>query len=101
MAGSMPRPLDCRSKTVRTSSLQGRQSSTRRITPRRFAICAASHVKPKQHDVAVAHFVFLAFDPQFASLARFGERTKRDQIVVMNHFRSNETAFEIGMDHAR
>src|SRR5438270_3507091 len=48
-----------------------------------------SHVEPKRHHVAVANFVIFAFDPQLSSLARFCERTKRDQFFVANRFRGD------------
>src|SRR5205807_1842955 len=43
----------------------------------------------------------VSFDPQPAGYARFREGTERDQIVVGDRFRSDESALEIGMNRAR
>src|SRR5439155_23379281 len=57
-------------------------------------------VEPEQNHVAVADFVLFSFKPQFACFAGFRERTGRDQIVAVNGFRRDKTAFEIGVDRS-
>src|ERR1700681_1344896 len=69
--------------------------------PQSVALPGKSDVEAKFDDVAVAHDVILSLDPQFAGLARLGKRTERDQVVEMDGFGGDETALEIGMDHAR
>src|SRR5674476_1541388 len=58
------------------------------------------HVELEQQHVAVFDDVFLAFHPVEAFFARGGDGTAFHQIFVGHGFGLDETAFEIGVNHA-
>src|SRR5204862_6917488 len=60
-----------------------------------------SDVQSKENHVAIAYFVIISLQPQFASFACFRERTSCDQIVVMDRFRCDKPALKIGVNRSR
>ena len=54
-----------------------------------------SDVESEQNHVPIAHFVVFSFQAQFACFARFREGTGRDEVVVVNGFRGDKTAFKV------
>src|ERR1700676_3530764 len=60
---------------------------------------ALSDVEAEMHDVAFAHDVFLAFEPQSPRLARTGFAAVVDVILERDDLGTNETALEIGVNH--
>ena len=54
----------------------------------------------KLNHVAIFDNVVFAFNAQFARLFGLHMRPQFHQIVVSNHFRCNEAAFEVGVNHA-
>ena len=53
------------------------------------------------HDIAIAHDVFLAFQPHLAGLLGAVLAFVFDEFVESDHFGANKTFFEIGVDDAR
>src|SRR5687767_15777773 len=68
-----------------------------------FAVAASnfiSHVEAEVDDVAVAHHVVLAFQPQLARLLRAQLALAGDEIVERGDLGADEAALEVGMDDA-
>ena len=59
-----------------------------------------SVVKPEMHHVAIGDDIVLAFQPEFARLARAGFAFARDIIGIGDGFGADEALLEIGMDDA-
>ena len=59
-----------------------------------------SVVKPEMHHVAVGDDIVLAFQAEFAGVARAGFALARNIIGIGDGFGADEALLEIGMDHA-
>src|ERR1700683_3472834 len=57
-------------------------------------------IEAKMHDVAFAHQVFLAFEPQPPGIPRTGLAAKVDVILERNDLGANESALEVGVNNA-
>jgi len=55
----------------------------------------------EMHDFSVVHDVLLAFQAQQGAIASFGEATRRDQVVVLDHFRADEATLYVRVNLAR
>src|SRR5687768_12361976 len=71
-----------------------------RWSGRSEAVALLAHVEAELDHVAVLHDVFLAFDPQLADFLRAVLGAGGNEVVVVDDFRGDEAAFEIGVDHA-
>ena len=56
------------------------------------------YVKAEQHDVAVLHHIFLAFQTHQSLFLGSRHRAARHQIVIGDNFGTDESLFEIGVD---
>ena len=65
---------------------------------RPVSICVV--IEPEVHDVAVLHHIFLAFQPEFAGLARAGFAVAGDIIGIGDGFGADIALLEIGVDDA-
>src|SRR5882724_6837492 len=63
-------------------------------------IATGLHVEAEMHDVAVLHDIFLAFETEFARLARARFAIEGDIIVVSDRLGPDEAFFKIGVNDA-
>src|SRR5262245_13203953 len=57
--------------------------------------------EPEVDDVAVLHEVIFAFEPHFAVIAAGRHRAARDEVIVADHFRPDESARDVAVNLAR
>ena len=57
-------------------------------------------IESKLNDISVFDFVFLALDTVFAGVAGGGFGAEGGEVVVVDHFGSDEAALEVGVDDA-
>src|SRR6266571_8855624 len=60
-----------------------------------------SDIEPEVDYVAVAHDVFLSFQPHLSGFFRALLAFAGDVVSVGDHFGADEAALEVGVDHAR
>src|ERR1017187_5916285 len=60
-----------------------------------------SHVEPEVHHVAVADDVILAFDAEFAGVARLGLAAELHEVLPPDDLGLNEALLEVGVNHPR
>src|SRR5689334_23370800 len=75
-------------------------AATATTTRLRSGVVRALDIEPEVHDVAVADHVVPAFEAHAASLLRALLAAMRHVVGIADHFRTNEAAFEVGVDDA-
>ena len=59
------------------------------------------HVKPKLHNVSIAHHVVLSFHAYSAVSAGFSNAAVLDQIIITHDLRLDKTPLKVSVDDAR
>src|SRR5438552_8429532 len=63
-------------------------------------VSVCSRRKPEVDDIAVVNDIFLAFEAELAVLAARGHGSSRDQVIVADDFRADESASDVAVNLA-